>query len=319
MKQYREISEIPAEFGPSVVTIGNFDGVHRGHVAVLSTVVEVAREKSCSAVAVSFDPHPAAVHRPEQPLHEIMGQSDRQRYLEELGIDAYVLLHYTLDFSQQSPEVFVKNTFVDALHAQCVVIGDDVRFGHKNAGDLSTMQELGKKYGFEVIAVADLMADEKHRTSSTRIRELLAEGDVEESARLLGRPHMMSGEIVHGAARGRTLGFPTANLSPDASGFIPADGVYAGWLIDQAGERHPVATSIGTNPTFEGITQRQVEAHVINRPEEAVEDFNLYGQHVTVEFTHFLRPIVAYTGPEALIEQIEQDVQDAQQKLFGAE
>lgn len=315
MDLYRTISSIPADFGPSVVTIGNFDGVHTGHAAVLGTVVNLAREQGLTPTAVSFDPHPAVVHRPNEPLLEIMGQPERQQYLAELGIDAYILLHYTLEFSRQSPEEFVKNTFVDALHARYVVIGEDVRFGHNNAGDLQTMRELGQTFGFEVVTIDELMADETHRTSSTRIRQLLAEGKVEEARQLLGRPHRMVGEIVHGAARGRELGFPTANLSQQSRGFIPADGVYAGWLVDEQGKRHPVATSIGTNPTFEGITQRQVEAHVINRPDEPIENFNLYGQEVTVEFLHYLRPTVAYTGAEALIEQIAQDVLDTEEKL----
>lgn len=315
MELYRTLGDIPADFAPSVVTIGNFDGVHAGHGAVLGTVVKLAQEHRMNAVAVSFDPHPAAVHRPDQPLQEIMSHEERQRVLEELGIDAYVLLHYTLEFSRQSPEEFVKNTFVDALHARFVVIGEDVRFGHRNSGDLQTMRELGAQYGFEVVAVPDLMADQQSRCSSTKIRALLDAGDVAEAANLLGRPHVMTGEIVHGAARGRELGFPTANLSPDANGFIPADGVYAGWLIDESGERHPVATSIGTNPTFEGITRRQVEAHVINRPEEPVENFNLYGQHVRVEFVQHLRPMVAFTGIEALIEQMQDDVRQAAQVL----
>lgn len=315
MDLYRTISSIPADFGPSVVTIGNFDGIHTGHAAVLGTVVNLAREQGLTPTAVSFDPHPAVVHRPNEPLHEIMGQPERQQYLAELGIDAYILLHYTLEFSRQSPEEFVKNTFVDALHARYVVIGEDVRFGHNNAGDLQTMRELGQTFGFEVVTIDELMADETHRTSSTRIRQLLAEGKVEEARQLLGRPHRMMGEIVHGAARGRELGFPTANLSQQSRGFIPADGVYAGWLVDEQGKRHPVATSIGTNPTFEGITQRQVEAHVINRPDEPIENFNLYGQEVTVEFLHYLRPTVAYTGAEALIEQIAQDVLDTEEKL----
>lgn len=315
MDLYRTISSIPADFGPSVVTIGNFDGIHTGHAAVLGTVVNLAREQGLTPTAVSFDPHPAVVHRPNEPLYEIMGQPERQQYLAELGIDAYILLHYTLEFSRQSPEEFVKNTFVDALHARYVVIGEDVRFGHNNAGDLQTMRELGQTFGFEVVTIDELMADETHRTSSTRIRQLLAEGKVEEARQLLGRPHRMVGEIVHGAARGRELGFPTANLSQQSRGFIPADGVYAGWLVDEQGKRHPVATSIGTNPTFEGITQRQVEAHVINRPDEPIENFNLYGQEVTVEFLYYLRPTVAYTGAEALIEQIAQDVLDTEEKL----
>jgi riboflavin kinase/FMN adenylyltransferase len=139
------------------------------------------------------------------------------------------------------------------------------------------------------------------------VREALMEGDVATAAAVLGRPHQMRGEVVHGAARGRALGFPTANLSHDASGYIPADGIYAGWLVDQAGTRWPAAISVGSNPTFDGVS-RQVEAHVIDRPEETIEDFDLYGQTVVVEFVARLRGMVAYRGPEALVEQMRQDV-----------
>ncbi|MFW0179295.1 bifunctional riboflavin kinase/FAD synthetase [Rothia sp. P7208] len=319
MDVYRHLNDMPAQGAPSVVTLGNFDGVHTGHIAVLKTVVDYAQQHGLRSVAISFDPHPARVHRPEVSLEEIMGQDDRQVFLEEVGIEHYLLMEYTHDFSLQSPEEFVESTFVHSLNAKYVVIGEDVRFGRNNSGDLATMRQLGQRYGFEVVTVADLKTDDGERVSSTRIRELLAHGKVHQAAKLLGRPHRMRGEIVHGAARGRLLGFPTANMSADAEGFIPADGVYAGWLIDEAGTRHPVATSVGTNPTFEGITRRQVEAHVLGRPEEPIEDFNLYGQHVVLEFTEHLRDMVAYTGVDALIEQISQDVIDAQRVLFEEE
>ncbi len=315
MELYRNLSDIPADFGPSVVTIGNFDGVHTGHTAVLTKVVDIAQKQRLTSVVVSFDPHPVQVHRPELQLRQIMGQQDRQRCIAQLGIQSYLLLNYTLEFAQQSARDFVRSTFVEALAAQYVVIGEDVHFGRNNAGNLATMQDLGAQYGFEVVTVEDLLADDQQRTSSTMIRHLLSQGQVEEAALLLGRPHRMSGEIVHGSARGRELGFPTANLAADAAGFIPADGVYAGWLLDQDQQRHPVAISVGTNPTFEGVNQRQVEAHVIGRPQEPVENFNLYGQQVLLEFTQHLRPMVAYTGVQALIEQMGRDVLDAQQAL----
>ena len=159
------------------------------------------------------------------------------------------------------------------------------------------------------------MVDENTRCSSTRIRQLLLEGDMPAATERLGRHHMMAGEVVHGLARGRELGFPTANLDFEARGLLPADGVYAGWLVDEAGTRHPSAISVGTNPTFDGIEHRQVEAHVIDRPEERVEDFNLYGQHVLIEFVKRLRPMVAYTGVEALIEQINDDVAKTREVL----
>lgn len=315
MKRYTDLAQLPTGFGPTVVTLGNFDGVHIGHRKVLTTLVATARAHQLTSVAVSFDPHPARVHGPAGVHIEIMGQDDRQQLMADMGVDVYLLLHYNLAFAAQTPEEFVKRTFVDALHAQYVVIGDDVRFGKQNSGDLTTMKELGEHYGFEVLVVEDLLAHDDRRCSSTSIRKLLAEGRVKDAAAILGRPHYMSGEVVHGAARGRELGFPTANMDVDSIGLVPGDGVYAGWLIDETGTRHPVAVSVGTNPTFEGITTRQVEAHVIGRPAERVEDFDLYGQHVTLEFVDYLRGMVAYTGVEALIEQIHADVEQAKNIL----
>jgi len=198
------------------------------------------------------------------------------------------------------------------LHACAVVVGHDVRFGRDNSGDFATMVELGRVHGFEVIGIDDI--GESRRWSSTWIREALTEGDVATANEILGRPHRMRGEIVHGAARGRELGFPTANLSTDATGIIPADGVYAGWLVDESEMAWPAAISVGSNPTFEGVS-RQVEAHVIDRPAEEVGDFDLYGQQAVVEFVARLRPMVAYHGVEALIEQMNDDVQCARSIL----
>ena len=229
-----------------------------------------------------------------------------------LGLDGVLVLPYSLEFAQQTPEEFVKSVFVNTLGASAVVVGHDVRFGRGNTGDLGTMVGLGADLGFDVVVVNDEGHD--RRWSSTWVREALHKGEVHTAAQVLGRAHTMSGEVVHGAARGRELGFPTANLSPDACGIIPADGVYAGWLTDTHGHRWPAAISVGSNPTFVGVS-RQVEAYVINRPEEPVEAFNLYGQHVSVEFVRRLRGMVAYTGPEALIEQMHHDVDDARALL----
>ena len=157
MTLYTALSDVPAGYGPSVVTIGNFDGVHRGHARVISRVVSLAEEHGLRSIAVSFDPHPIQVHRPEVAHHDIMSQGARRHYMCLLGLEDYLLLHYSLEFAQQTPEEFVKTTFVDGLNARYVVIGDDVRFGRNNSGDLNTMRELGEKYGFEVVVVEDLM------------------------------------------------------------------------------------------------------------------------------------------------------------------
>jgi riboflavin kinase/FMN adenylyltransferase len=313
---WNDPTEVPEDFGPSVVTIGNFDGVHRGHQQVLSQLIRTARLNNAESVAVTFDPHPALVHRPESAPELIMGLQDKLQALGELGLDAVLVMKYSLELAGLTPEEFVGTVLVDSLHASHVVIGHDTRFGKGNSGDLNTMQDLGEKFGFEVLVISEFGSEgfplhddggTDRRCSSTWVREALREGDVGTAAAVLGRAHRMRGEVVHGAARGRDLGFPTANLSSDASGLIPADGIYAGWLVDEAGTRWPAAISVGSNPTFDGVS-RQVEAHVIDRPEERIEDFDLYGQTVVVEFVARLRGMVAYRGPEALVEQMRQDV-----------
>ena len=313
---WNDPTEVPDDFGPSVVTIGNFDGVHRGHQQVLSQLIRTARLNKARSVAVTFDPHPSQVHRPESAPELIMGLQDKLQALGELGLDAVLVMKYSLELASLSPEEFVGTVLVDALHVSHVVIGHDTRFGRGNSGDLNTMRELGEKFGFEVLVISEFGSEgfplhddggTDRRCSSTWVREALMAGDVATAAAVLGRPHQMRGEVVHGAARGRALGFPTANLSSEASGLIPADGIYAGWLVDQAGTRWPAAISVGSNPTFDGVS-RQVEAHVIDRPQESIEDFDLYGQTVVVEFVARLRGMVAYRGPEALVEQMRQDV-----------
>ncbi|MEC5190555.1 MULTISPECIES: bifunctional riboflavin kinase/FAD synthetase [unclassified Arthrobacter] len=337
---WNDPSEVPADFGPSVVTFGNFDGVHRGHQQVLSQLIRVARLNHARAVAITFDPHPAQVHRPESAPELIMGLEDKLAAIGELGLDAVLVMKYSLELASLTPEEFVSTVLVGSLNASHVVIGHDARFGRNNSGDLATMQELGRKLGFEVLVISEFGSEgfplhpedqaggaadggardadggANRRCSSTWVREELRAGDVATAAAVLGRPHRMRGEVVHGAARGRDLGFPTANLASTASGYIPADGIYAGWLVDQGGTRWPAAISVGSNPTFDGVS-RQVEAHVIDRPKEAVEDFDLYGQTVVVEFVARLRGMVAYRGPEALVDQMRLDVVQAHDILFA--
>lgn len=329
MIRWRSRDDITPGFGPSVVTIGNFDGVHRGHQHVFDTLLDVARERTAKSVVVTFDPHPALVHRPDSHPGVIMGLEDKLDALEHTEIDAVLVQPYSLDFAQLTPEEFVVDYLVKPLEAVCLVIGADVRLGKDNTGDLDAIRALGDKHGFDVMVVEDVVgtdpstplkngtpaaASSERRCSSTWIRSCLEAGDMRGATGLLSRNHRMRGEVVHGAARGRELGFPTANLSPEASGFIPADGVYAGWLVDQNGKRWPTAISVGSNPTFEGVS-RQVEAHVIDRPEENIEDFNLYGQQVVVEFVERLRGMVAYRGIDALVAQMNDDVKRSREIL----
>ena len=326
MQRFTGLDAVPVGFGPSVVTIGNFDGVHRGHQAVLASVVDAARRRGVPAVAVTFDPHPRAVLRPESAPPVLTTTEDRLRLLEAAGLDAVLLIAFTLEFAQWSPERFVREVFVDALHAQAVVVGRDTRFGHRNSGDLGTLRELGEKLGFEVEVVeefgpvqGDAEADGRRRWSSSWVRQLLAAGDVAAAAEILGRPHRVVGVVVHGDHRGRELGYPTANLAQDAVGQIPADGVYAGRLVRPAlppgapDAVLPAAISVGTNPTFDG-TQRRVEAYVLDR-----DDLDLYGERVAVEFVERLRPTLRFDGVEALVEQMSADVARSRHVLGVAE
>ncbi len=308
------IEEVPDDLRASDATSGNFDGVHLGHRSVLGVTIAAARATGALAVAVTFDPHPAAVHRPDDSPVLLTGLEDRLALLAETGLDATLVIRYDLAFAAQTPREFVSRYLVDALHVRRVVVGEDIRFGRDNAGDRETMRALGEELGFAVDIVHDIeAAGTRRRWSSTWVRELLAAGDVEQAQAVLGRPHRMRGVVVHGEARGRELGFPTANLSPASSGTVPADGVYAGWLWRRFGradaEQLPAAISVGTNPTFDGEV-RQVEAHVLGRT-----DLDLYDEEVVVEFTHHLRPTLRYEGIEPLIAQMHADVERAAELL----
>ncbi|WP_135848202.1 bifunctional riboflavin kinase/FAD synthetase [Serinibacter arcticus] len=316
MEVWEGLGRVPAGTGPSVVTIGNFDGVHRGHAQVLRHVVEEARGRDAIAVAMTFDPHPSSVHRPEAVPEQLTGLGDKLDLVAQAGVDAVLVVAYTPDFASQGPEQFVRRYLVDTLRPVLVVVGHDVRFGAGNTGDRTTMTELGRRYGFDVEVLADVASDADRRWSSTWARELLAAGRMDELAEVLGRRHAMRGAVVHGEARGRLLGFPTANLDPASSGAVPADGIYAGWLVRGSGaatggggERLPAAISVGTNPTFDGVT-RQVEAHVIGRT-----DLDLYGEEVVVEFVRRLRPTLRYEGAEALVAQMHTDCAQALEVL----
>jgi len=310
VQRWTDLSQVPEDFGPSVVTIGNFDGVHRGHRTVLARMVADAHHLGGASVAVTFHPHPAQVHRPASAPVLITGLEDRLELLEQTGLDAVLVIRYTSEFAATSAEDFVRAYLVDGLRARVVVVGRDVRFGAGNRGDLATMTALGERHGFRVEVIDDVGGDGDtgRRWSSTWVRELLAEGDVARAAELLGRPHRVRGVVVRGDARGRALGYPTANLGRDAVGVVPADGVYAGWMrrvdhpADGADGYLPVAISIGTNPTFDG-QRRRVEAHVPGR-----SDLELYGEEVVLEFVARLRPTLRFDSVADLVAQMDDDV-----------
>ncbi|GAA2538144.1 bifunctional riboflavin kinase/FAD synthetase [Microbacterium mitrae] len=306
---FTDPNEIPADFGPTVVAIGKFDGVHTGHRLVLEKAIADARLRGAKTVAVTFDRNPLALLRPELCPTELVSLAQKIELLGGTGIDAVLVLTFDEAMAQVTAEEFVERVLVANLNAKTVLLGHDFRFGHRGAGDPELLRRMGETFDFTVDAVGDV-TDEGDRVSSTRIRELLAEGDVATAARLLGRPHAVAGEVVHGLKRGRELGFPTANLSPQSQGDVPADGVYAGWLLTEDGIHRRAAISVGINPTFDDVEVRQVEAYVLDET-----DLDLYGQQVVVEFVERIRGMVAFRGIPALIEQMTDDVERTRQIL----
>jgi riboflavin kinase / FMN adenylyltransferase len=305
------LDEVPADWGPSVITIGVFDGVHRGHQGVVERAAEAGRELGLPVVAITFDPHPDEVVRPGSHPPFLCSARRRAELLAGLGADAVCVLPFTLEFSRLDPDEFVRTVLVERLHAAMVVVGEDFRFGHKAAGDVALLAKLGEKYEFTTEGMP-LLGDDGAPISSTSIRHMLEEGDVAAAAKALGRPHRVEGVVVRGHQRGRALGFPTANLETPPHTAIPADGIYAGWLasLDENGrdvERWPAAISIGTNPTF-GEGERTVEAYALDRT-----DLDLYGMHAAIDFTARLRGTLRFDSVDGLVEQMRRDVDQARE------
>lgn len=308
VERWNDLADVPPYLGGTIVTLGNFDGVHVGHRAVLQRVVQRARAEQALAVAITFDPHPVQVLFPERAPELITGLEQRLALMAATGLDATLVLEFTHELAQQTPERFVEGVLVRVLNARALVVGADTRFGHRNSGDVQTLRDLGGRHGFVVEVLDDLAPpDSTVRWSSSGVRAVLAEGDVVAAAAALGRPHQITGVVVHGDHRGRELGYPTANLEPRPQGMVPADGVYAGWLRRDLPDgdpdrRLPAAVSIGTNPTFDGTTRR-VEAYVLDRT-----DLELYGESVTLELVTRLRPTLKFDSVEALVRQMSDDV-----------
>lgn len=293
-----------------VVTIGVFDGVHLGHQRIVWRAMARAAELRLPAVAVTFDPVPEAVVRPEAAPMLLTTVERRIELLAGLGIDGVYVIDFTPEFAALSPEEFVKTLLVDRLRAVDVVVGENFRFGRRAAGDVKMLAGFGSAAGFMVDAISlvhGAPGSGQPAFSSTWIRERIAEGDVASAASALGRPHRLEGVVVHGDHRGRELGYPTANLDVSPSLAVPADGVYAGWLDDM-----PAAISIGTNPTFDG-TQRRVEAYAIDRV-----GLDLYGRAMTLDFIARLRGMVAFDGIEPLLAQMADDVAACRRLLAPA-
>ncbi|MGA4846391.1 bifunctional riboflavin kinase/FAD synthetase [Streptomyces sp. G5(2025)] len=314
MQRWRGLEDIPQDWGRSVVTIGSYDGVHRGHQLIIGRAVERARELGVPAVVVTFDPHPSEVVRPGSHPPLLAPHHRRAELMADLGVDAVLILPFTTEFSKLSPADFVVKVLVDKLHARVVVEGPNFRFGHKAAGNVDLLAELGRTYDYEVDVIDLYVTGEAgggRPFSSTLTRSLVAEGDMTGAAEILGRPHRVEGVVVRGAQRGRELGFPTANVETLPHTAIPADGVYAGWLHVE-GEAMPAAISVGTNPQFDG-TERTVEAYAIDRV-----GLDLYGLHVAVDFLAFVRGQAKFDSVEALLVAIADDVKKSRELIEAA-
>ncbi|QNH96145.1 bifunctional riboflavin kinase/FAD synthetase [Corynebacterium anserum] len=323
------LDRIPEELSAqgSVVTIGVFDGVHRGHQQLINAAVEKAKELDIPSVMFTFDPHPTVIFRPDRVPALLGTVEDRARLALGLGIDHVVVVGFTSEIARWSPEEYVDNVLVDLLGARAVIVGENFTFGHQASGKPDTLRQLGRERDMEV-TVIPLLNDDGHTISSTYIRERLEGGDVAAAREALGRPFSVRGEVTHGAGRGgRALGFPTANLYFQDKFALPSDGVYAGYLtVDSESQGNPTldgaqtvgtmpvgcalpaAISVGTNPTF-GHEPRSVESFVLDH------DADLYGLNVTVQFLHRLRGMETYTSLEELIDAINEDVARTRQML----
>lgn len=300
-----------------MVTIGVFDGVHRGHAQLISRAVKSAAARGVPAVLMTFDPHPMEVVRPGSHPAQLTTLTRRAELAEELGVDVFCVMPFTHDFMKLTPARYVHDLLVERLHVAEVVVGDNFTFGKKAAGDVATMRELGTRWGFEVDGVS-LLAEHTVTFSSTYIRACVDAGDMAAAAEALGRPHRVEGVVVHGDGRGRTLGYPTANVAPPMHAAIPADGVYAGWFTVLGpgptigtvtpGQRAMAAISVGTNPTFSGRA-RTVEAYVLDR------EADLYGQHVAVDFVEHLRGMRRFDSTDELVDAMAADVTAARAVL----
>ena len=287
----------------SVVLIGVFDGVHKGHQQLLNRAKEIADGRAI--VALTFDPHPTTVYAPTKVPTSLTTLADRVELLKIHNADQVAVMKFNEKFAAMSPEDFVANVLVGQLHAGTVVVGKNFTYGHKAAGNVDSLIAEGITHNFAV-DVQELKADTEV-ISSSRIRALVVAGKVEEARTLLSRPHRLDGVVVHGEKRGREIGYPTANLGAIEGQTIPADGVYAGWLTVGI-NFWPAAISIGTNPTFEGERGRQVEAYALDQ-----EGLELYDKNASIEFGWYLRPTLKFDSLEELLVQMKKDCDKARE------
>jgi riboflavin kinase/FMN adenylyltransferase len=296
----------------TALTIGVFDGVHLGHQYVLAELRTEAAARGLHSAVVTFDTHPALVLRPENAPKLLSTLDQKLELLERNGVDMVYVVHFDEHRARTEPDEFVRQVFVDALHARFVVVGEDFHFGRGRSGNVDRLRALGEVHGFEVRGVGLIRheAGAPEPVTSTAIRRALAGGDVAAAAAMLGRPYEVRGVVQHGDERGRAIGFPTANIYVSKQLAWPADAVYAGWYTRPNHERHPCAINIGRRPTFyEHAEQSLLEAHLIDF------DGDLYGEDACVSFVDFLRSEQRFSGVDALAAQLKQDVEHARRIL----
>lgn len=323
VQRWRGQNQIPTDWGRCVLTIGVFDGVHRGHAELIAQAVHAGRTRGVPTVLMTFDPHPMEVVFPGNHPAQLTTLTRRAELVEHAGIDVFLVVPFTPDFMKLSPERYIHELLVEQLHVVEVVVGENFTFGKKAAGNVDLLREAGERFGFAVQSMSLVTEHHERETvtfSSTYIRSCVDAGDMVEAAEALGRPHRVEGVVVRGDGRGKSLGFPTANVAPPMYSAIPADGVYAAWFTvfghDSAsggvvaGERYRAAVSVGTNPTFSGRT-RTVEAFVLDSAAD------LYGQHVGLDFVARIRGQQKFDSVDELVVAMEADTDRARTLLPG--
>ncbi len=300
MHSITSLDQVTGGFTGSAVTVGKFDGIHLGHQKLISALTQAAAEHGIQSVVVTFDRHPDAILKPAHAKLPIIGPTQKHDLIAKQDVDVLVTLPFDEELSKLTPQEFVQSILIDGLKAKIVLVGEDFRFGNSGAGDVHMLRELGQQMGFEVRVIASALLDGE-KISTSAIRAALDEGNVAKAQKMLGRLHTCEGIIEHGLKIGRSIGFPTANMSRDCEGYLPLDGVYAGWLLVD-GHRYPAAHSVGINETFQAVP-RLVESHILDR-----DDLDLYDKVVTLEFVEFIRPAAKFNGVEDLVEEINRDL-----------
>ncbi len=300
MKSFTSLDQISKTLTASAVTVGKFDGIHLGHQKLIGALRSAAKEHDLATVVVTFDRHPDVLLNPDNSKLPIIGPKLKESLIADTGVENLLTLPFDQELANLLPEQFVKQILVDGLKAKIVLVGEDFRFGHRGSGDVHLLRDLGQQLGFEVRVISSAEIDGQ-KISTSKIREYLDEGNVVAASEMLGRVHASVGMIEHGLKIGRSIGFPTANMARDCEGYLPLDGVYAGWLCVD-GQRHAAAHSVGINETFQAVP-RLVESHVLDR-----NDIDLYDKVVTLEFIDFIRPAAKFNGVEDLVEEINRDL-----------